>query len=251
MFWANRTEKVAGVVLLVFAVLVVVSVALDFGTTDANPLARGDTEELLRDIEDSGTLFALVNVANIATDAAATLALAAVLYLLFRDRSQPLALFAAFGVAAGGIGFMTTDAANVTMTYLAADFVEEGGAGAIPTGDPVILQTARAIVALALISVFVAFTSIGFGMVAVGILLVAAPEGAVNPPRWLGALAIVTGLLAAASWVTLANYDAGMTLLTIGMLGMLTFLVILGGWLLFRGEPGEARQATSGVAHAP
>ncbi len=244
MFWEDRTTRVAGAVLLVFVVLVIASIALDWNTTNANPLARNDTEELLRDIEDGGTLFALINAVNIATDAVATLAMAAVVYLLFRDRSQMLALFAAFGLMAGAIGFTTGYAANVTLAYLAADYVEEGGAGTIAAGDPVILQTARAIAALSMISVFVAFTSIGFGIVSIGAVIAVAPEGAVNPPRWSGALAIVTGVLAAASWVTLANYDAGMTVLFFGMVGMLVFLVVLGGWLLIHNEPGQARQAT-------
>ncbi|GAB4323725.1 MAG: hypothetical protein Kow0010_05230 [Dehalococcoidia bacterium] len=249
MFWAERIPKVAGVVLLVFAALVVVSIALDLGTTDANPLARGDTETMLRDIDDNRTMFVLVTVGNMATDAVATLALAAVLYLLFRDRSQTLALFAAFGLVAGGIGFVTTDAATSTLAYLAADFVDEGGPGGIGAGDPVILQAARTVGTFSMLSALAAFTSVGFGIVAVGTLVAVAPEGATNPPRWLGALAIVSGLVAGGSWVATANFDVGMAILFIGMAGMIVFLVVLGGWLLFRGEPAEAPRA-SGVPQA-
>jgi hypothetical protein len=247
MFWAERTTKVAGVVLLVFAALVIVSMALDIDTTGANPLARSDTEQLLRDIDDGGTLFVLATAGSIATDAVATLALAAVLYLLFRDRSQTLALFAAFGLVAAAIGFTTSYAANLTLVYLAADFVDEGGAGTIAAGDSVILQSARTIVVFSMVSVFIALTSAGSGLVSIGALIAVAPEGAVNPPRLLGALAIVSGLLAAAAWAATANFDLGMTFLLIGLLGVVVFMLILGGWLLSRpqalGSPTEAPAA--------
>ena len=150
MFWADRTNKVAGVTLLLLVALVIVNTVLVTAAVgDADPLKRGDIEGMLRDINDNEALYFLGIAFSIATDAAVLLAAAVMLYLVFRDRSRVLAMLGFAGLLAAGIAFLAADTASLTVGVLAADFVEKGGAGGIAAGDPVILQSARAAAAFA------------------------------------------------------------------------------------------------------
>lgn len=248
MFWADHINRVTGVVLLVFAALLVSTFALELTLTEANPLARGETEEILRDLDSNRTVFSLVRALNIATDAAVMLVLAAVLYLLLRDRSQVLAAAGAFGLIGGAVGFAATDTATVTLGYLAADFLEEGGPGGVAAGDPVILQSARTVLLLSFFATLCALTAMGVGLLAFGALIATAPEGEVNPPRWIGALCGVSGLLMPFGWVVAAHWETGMTLIFAGLATALLFVCILGGWLLLRTEQGKARADTRPAA---
>lgn len=244
MYWADRINRVTGGVLLVFAALFVATFALEMTLTEANPLARGETEEILRDLDSNRAVWTLVRALNIAMDAAVMLVMAGVLYLLLRDRSQLLAAAGAFGLVGGAVGFAATDTATVTLGYLAADFLDEGGAGGVSAGDPVILQSARTVMLLSLIATLCALTAMGVGLLAFGALIATAPEGEVNPPRWIGALCGVSGLLMPFGWVVAAHWETGMTLIFAGMATAFLFVCILGGWLLFRTEQGEARADT-------
>ncbi|MBI2913791.1 MAG: DUF4386 family protein [Chloroflexi bacterium] len=246
MFWADRTNKVAGVTLLLLAALVIVNLVLVTAAVgDADPVKRGDIEGMLRDINDNKALFFLGTAFSIATDAAALLAAAAMLYLVFCDRSRVLALLAFVGLLAAGIAFLAADTASLTVGVLAADFVEKGGAGGIAADDPVILQSARAVAAFSGLADPIGNTALGFGLLALGSLLARAPEGEVNPPRWLGGLAILSGLAMLLGWVVAADTDTGIVVISIGIIGTLLLLVILGGWLLIQPERGESRPATA------
>jgi len=59
------------------------------------------------------------------------------------------------------------------------------------------------------------------------------------------ALAILSGLAMLLSWVAAANEDVGIVIVSIGIIGTLLLLVILGGWLLIQPERGEARPAAA------
>lgn len=250
MFFADRITKMAGVALLLLAALLVITSIVDTAAVgDANPLARGDTEALLADINDNQSLVAVNAAFNIAIDTVVLLVIAAVLYLLFRDRSRVLALFAAFGFLGAGVAFTAGDAGGLTLLFLAADFVEEGGPGGIATGDPVILESARVVSAFLMLSVLTGVTALGFGLIALGALLTWAPEGEVNPPRWLGALAILAGVGMFLNWVMAANWEIGVVFAFAGGILALLLLVILGGWLLMQPEPRVAARPTSGVAY--
>ncbi len=241
MYWADRINTVTGGVLLVFGALLVLSVALDVTSTSASPLARGDTEEILRDLDSDRTLWALVRALNIATDAVVMLVMAAVLYVLLRDRSHTLAAVGALGLLGGAAGFAATDTAVVSLGYLASDFLEKGGAEGVVAGDPVILQSARTLLLLSMFATLCGLSSTGTGLLAWGVLIATAPEGEVNPPRWVGGLCGVSGLLMLSGWVAVAHWDTGMTLIFAGLVTSFLFVCILGGWLLFRAGQGEAR----------
>lgn len=249
MFWADRMNRIAGIVLLVFAALLVVSIALG-STTTANPLARGDTEEMLRDINRDNTLTGVLSAVNIASDAVVLLVLAGALYLTFRDRSPALALLGASGLAAASVVFALTDAAGVALQYLAADFVVEGGAEGVAAGDPAILQSARALAASTFLGVLVAFTFVGVGLSSFGALIAAAPEGFVNPPRWLGFIAMASAVGTFLGWVVIAHWETGIAVVAVAMVGTVVFAVILGGWLLVRAETSEARPSATAARTA-
>jgi hypothetical protein len=246
MFWADRINKVAGVTLLLLALGIILNIVFTVAAVgDSDPIERGEIEEVLRDINDNEALFFLAMGFSIATDVAISLAAGAGLYLLLRDRSRLLALFGFVGLVAGGIAFMAGDAGALTLGVLAQDFVEEGGPGGIAAGDPVILQSARAVGAFAGFTVQIAFTAIAFGLLAFGALITWAKEGTVNPPRWLGALAILSALAILLSWLAAVDNDLGDVFFLISNIGVLLFLIILGGWLLMQPEDGEASPAPS------
>ncbi len=245
IFWADRVNRVAGVTLLLLAILVILAAVMGMiAQGDANPLSRGDINDLLRKTNDNQSAHFVALALSIAVDAAVSLAAAVLVYPLFSGRSRVLALFAAAGLLANAIAWMAADGANLTLGVLAADFVEEGGAGAIAAGDPVILQSARAVAAFSGFAILVASTAMAFGFLSLGSLLAWAPRGEVNPPRWLGGLAILSAIGVLLGWITPVEAAAGMVFASIGYVASVVFLIILGAWLVARPE-AEARPATA------
>jgi hypothetical protein len=248
MFWESRTEKWAGVALLLLVALVIINIALVTAAVgDADPTKREDIEGILRDINDEKALFALGTASSIATDAVLLPLVAVLLYLVFCARSRALALLGLVGFASAAVMFLVADAASVAVAFLAEDFVEDGGPGGIAAGDPLILESARAVAAVAALMEPTGTTVLALGLLAVGTLVAWAPQAEVNPPRWLGGLAIVSGLAMVISWVGAASADAGVAIVTLGYVGTMLFFAILGGWLLVRPE-SETRPA-SGLAY--
>ena len=241
MFWADRINKVAGVTLLLLALGIILNLAFTISAVgDSDPVKRAEIEGFLRDINDNEALFFLGTGFSIATDAAISLAAAAGLYLVLRDRSRLLALFGFAGLVAGSIAFIASDASLLALGLLAQDFVEKGGAGGIAAGDPVILQSARTVGVITAFTFQIAFTAIAFGLLAFGTLITWAKVGTVNPPRWLGGLAILSALAMLLSWLGAVDTDLGDVIFLIANLGVLLFLIVLGGWLLMQPETGEA-----------
>jgi hypothetical protein len=246
MFWADRTTKAAGLALLLLVTLAIVNIVLvTLAVGDADPTKRGDIEEILRDINGNEALFFLGSAFSIATDAVALLVVGALLFLVFRDRSPLLALLGFAGLVGSGVAFLAADAANLTVAVLAADFVQEGGPAGIAAGDPVILQSARAVAAFSGFIDPIGSTTLGLALLSIGALIAWAPNGEVNPPRWLGALGLLAGLGNALTWVFLVAEAVGIVLLTIAIIATLLLLVILGVWLLIQPEQEEARPAVS------
>ena len=248
MFWADRTSKLAGIALLVLVPFTVASAILTaIVEEDAFLVSRGDVEGFLVDVNDNETVYALGTALDIVNDTVLLVAMAALVFLVFRDRSQVLATLFLVGFLVAAAAFVTADAAQFTLLLLAADFVEEGGAGSIVAGDPTILQTARAAGAFSVLSDMAGITSLAFGLLALSALILTAPQGAVNPPRWLGGLGAVSSVLLALLWTAFANDDVGFSLSGLGIIGSMVFLLVLGGWLLMSPEPergiGEARPA--------
>jgi Domain of unknown function (DUF4386) len=248
MFWADRTNKVAGIALVLLTVLIVMNVVFVMTAVGvADQTARGDIEGLLRDIRDHQASYFFGTACSVAVDAVVVEAAGAMLYLVLRDRSRTLALLGFVGFLVAGIAFLAADAANLTLGLLAADFVEKGGAGSIPAGDPVILQSARAVGIFGGVLEPIGSTAIAFGFLAFGALLIRAPQGTVNPPRLLGALSVIAGLALLLGWTRAANADVGDVIATVGYVGGPLWFLILGAWLLNQPErqpePAQARRA--------
>lgn len=248
MFWAERTTKLAGATLLILAAVIIANIVLlTAAVGDADPTKRGDLAGILRDIHDNKALYFAANGFSIAADTALLPIAAALLFLVFRERNRALAVVGLAGFVAAGVAFVVADSANLALAFLAEDFVKEGGATGIAAGDPVILESARTIGTFGAVLEVAGSMPLALGFLGLGSLLVWAPNGEMNPPRWIGWLGLVTGVGMVLQWVGAANEDVGAVFFAIGPIGALIWFVILGGWLLTRRE----RQAeTTGAPSA-
>lgn len=241
MFWANRTDKVAGLLLLVIVALSLVGFTTGISLGEVDPFARADVEVMLRTIDDSFGLW-IASLVPFLIQEPLIVAAAALLYLIFRDRSPTLALVGAFALVAGSVTLMIHEAGAVTLGFLSADYLGPGGPGTITPGDPIILQAARTVSVGQAVTALLGQTSLGLGAAAFGTLLVWAPEGTSNPPRWLGVAGLVAGLAMISTWLFMWNHLAGGGVTLIGELATLILFTRLAIWLLHTAsEKTEAR----------
>jgi len=251
MFWGQRAIKLTGLVLLLLASAVIIDAVLETAILgDADPFDRGDTEGILLDINDNESLFFIGSGIAVVADGFALLATAGMLWLVFRDRSPVLAVLGLVGLMAASAAFLISDAGYVTTALLAADFVEEGGPAGIPAGDPATLQAARAVMAFSALADLLGLLVLALGLIAFGSVVAWAPEGAVNPPRWLGFLGIASSVALLSTWTIVFEEYVGWTAGGIGILGTLLFVLILGGWLLSRPDEGRVPAASKPLAEA-
>ena len=232
MFWANRTNKMLGVFLLLLPVLSIIGFLAGASIGEIDPFDRSSVEELLRTIHDNQRLFTLSIVPFVVTDIIVLVALAPLLYLTFHDRSRSLALIGAFGILISVSAFAIHEVVSMTLPYLAADFFNAGGPGSIPAGNPVILQSARSLSVVQGLAALMGQTAMGFGLTAFGILLAWAPKGNYNPPRWLGAIGVLAGISAILTWLFLVNHTAGGIATLVAETATMVMLITLGVWLL-------------------
>ncbi len=239
MFWTDRTNKLAGVILLLLALGIILSVVFTQAVSDADVSSKKEIADYLRDIQDSKALAILGDAFSIAVDSVIGIAAAAAFYLVFRDRNRVLATFGLLGLLAGQIAFIVADAGSAVLIVLSDDL----GAGNIAAGRDVTLEVARTVGILSGITLQIGFTALAFGIFSIGALIAWAPAGAVNPPRWLGWLAIVGAVFMILSWL-IALTDAAFVLFLIGNIATLVLLIVLGLWLLLRApEEGAASPA--------
>lgn len=238
MYWANRTEKVAGVLLLLIVILSLVGFVAGTPLGEVDPFARTDVDDMLRTINDNFGVW-VASLVPFVIQESLLVAVAALLYLLFRDRSQSLALVGAFALVAGSAVLMIHEAGAITLAYLSADYLAQGGPGAISAGDPVILQAARTVSVGQAATALFGQTSLGLGAVAFGTLFLWAPKGMRNPPRWLGLAGLVAGFGMVTTWVFMWNHLAGGGVTLVGELAILILFTRLAVWLL-RAERLEA-----------
>jgi hypothetical protein len=249
MFWANRTDKVAGVLLLLIVILSVVGFIAGTPLGEVDPFARADVDVMLRTIRDSYGLWTASLVPFVIQEPL-IVAVAALLYIIFRDRSQSLALLGAFGLVAGAVVLMIHEAGAVTLAYLSADYLGQGGPGTISAGDPVILQAARTVSVGQAATALFGQTSLGLGAAAFGTLLLWAPEGTKNPPRWLGVAGLVAGFAMISTWLFMWNHLAGGGVTLIGELATLILFTRLAVWLIRTARQETDAQIPVPAAHA-
>jgi hypothetical protein len=232
MFWANRTNKIAGLTLLLLPLLSIVGFLAAGPTGNLDPFARGDVEALLRAVHDSQAIFVISMVPFILTDAIVLPAVAALLYLTFFDRSKSLALLGAFAILMAAVTFVVHEVGALTLPFLATDFLVEGGPAGIAAGNSVILQSARTVSIVQGLAALCGQTAMGLGITAFAVLLVWAPGGNWNPPRWLGALGLLAGVGMVCTWLFLLNHTAGGIATLVAETATMLMLTILGIWLL-------------------
>lgn len=226
----QRTTSLGGLILIFAAITTLVVVGLTIGSTsDKSPFERDEVAEFLTDTNDKeGGIAAGIAVA-IFNDGVMGPLMAAVFYVLFRDRNPLLATITLLAIGVGTTLALMSDAANILLLGIAEDFVK-GGAGDVAAGDAASLQLGRFFGALTFVLFNTAFTAYGTALVAIGTLLVG-PAGRLNPPKWLGWLAIVAGLSAWLAWGVVVA-DPMFVFFPINLLTTTVFSLGLGWWLL-------------------
>lgn len=233
----SRIDRVAGALLLLVAGLTVGGFLAGASLGEVDPFARGDVETMLRTINDSFGQWLVSLAAYVATDVL-IVAVAACLFLVFQDRGPLLALTGAFALVAAAVAFMIHEVGAMTLAFLAQDFLVDGGPGSMAAGDQMILETTRAVsVAQALTALF-GQTLMGVGVLSFGALMIWAPAGSRNPPRWIGAAAVVGGVSMLATWLFVVDHLAGGGVTLLAELAIVVMLIALGTWLVRR--PGRA-----------
>jgi hypothetical protein len=234
----TQLNRAIGAVFIVLPALVVVAVILLLITVGAGvDPARGRIAESLQDINDNELAYLLSlaldtasNVVGVATAAAA--------YILFRERDRALALVAFAGLLAASATFMIVDIGGFTLHRLAEDLAE-GGAGGV--GDAEILELARTVAWMVGYSQLVSLSFLGAGMIGLGAVIAWAPQSggatqaASTVPRWVGWLAVASGVLVLLAWLSTID-EALWVVAGIGVLGRLLTLLALAWWFLSAAE---------------
>jgi hypothetical protein len=231
MFWANRSDKVVGVLLLIIPALSLIGFIGGVPLGEVDPFSPSDVEVMLTAIHENFGLWASSLVPFIVQDMLGVAA-AALLYIAFRDRSRTLALAGALAAVAGFAALMAHEVGAMTLAFLSSDFFGQGGAGAITAGDSGILVVSRAVSVSQALSALIGQTMLGLGVALFGILIAWAPRGVNNPPRWLGLVGLIGGVLAVGTWVFLVNHLAGGGVTLLSEVGVLVMYVGLGTWFL-------------------
>lgn len=218
---------------LLFAALTVLSVLFSFGMGDADPFERSEIDDLLLDINDHKDAVVASVAFAIVTDAVLGFAVAAGLYLAFRRRDRLLALIGFASIVAASAGFMASDAGRFTLFFLAEDF-DRGGPEGVGPGNALTLEVARAVGISSGLADLIAATAFGFALIAFGALIAWSPAGnGATPPRWLGWIAVLSGIAFFLTWLLAVTEDAFVIFIAAG-LGALIFFVVLGAWLLLQ-----------------
>jgi hypothetical protein len=226
----QRLTNLGGIILIVAAITTFVVVGTTIpSTSDKSPFERDEVAEFLIDTNDNESAFAVSIAVAVFNDGIIGILLAAVFYVLFRDRNPMLATIALGGILIGCAAALMSDAMNILLIGVAEDFVE-GGAGDVPPGDAATLQVGRFVGAASFALFNIAFTAYGTALVAIGALLLG-PAGRINPPRWLGWLAVVAGLCAWLAWGVVVA-DPMFVFFPLNFLTTTIFSIGLGWWLL-------------------
>lgn len=232
---SGRTTTIAGVAMILAAILTVITVVLmATGTSDKTPFEDEDAVEFLTDVNDNESQLIGSAAVGIINDGVFVPLVAVAMFILFRDRNPFLATAAMIGLAVGAAIALLVDGSNLLLTIIASDFVE-GGPEGVDAGDPATLQLGRYIGMITFAFVNVLFTVVGLSFLAIGLLLVGAPEGLVNPPRWLGWVGIIGGAAGGLAWLVVAA-DPFFVFFPIQLISTLVLLLGLGIWLVRHGD---------------
>jgi hypothetical protein len=230
MYWTNKAVPIAGIAMILLAIGILITVGASISISDYDPFTKEDVAKYLTDVNDSQTSMIITGAVGIIVDGFLSIALAALFYVLFRDRSRLLATLAFAGLLMQSATSLLVDGNDILLTVIANDFVKGGPTG-VPAGDPAILEVGRYVGMVTLVFTNVTFTALGLGLMAAGILIARAPAGAINPPRWLGWVAVVAGASAELAWFVVV-IDPAFIFFLANLISSVVFLVGLGIWLL-------------------
>lgn len=245
MLWSDRVPRLTGIVLLLLALCLLLSVLFFGAVSDANPFERDEIDDLLVDIDDNQGLAIVSFIFAIFVDSIFGIAAAAGLYLLLRDRSRPYALAGLVFLLAASAASIAGDGGDVALINLASDFAE-GGPEGVDAGDASILEIARTVAIFSSVSGQIAFTALNVGILAFAAIIGWAPSGAVNPPRWIAWIAVVSGVAGLLSWFIVLG-DWAFVFFIISGIATLIWLAALGGWLLMSSEETASAQPATAV----
>jgi hypothetical protein len=230
MYLTNKTTMIAGLFMVLLAICLIVNVGATFSTGDYSPFEKDEVGKFLTDVNDNQTWVIVSGAVGIIVDGFLAVAVAALFYVLFRDRSRLLATLTFAGVLVNAALSLVVDGNNILLTVIANDFVKGGPTG-VSAGDPAILEVGRYVGMVTYAFGNVSLTSLGLGLMALGILIARAPSGAINPPRWLGWVAVFAGACAELAWFVVV-IDPAFVFFIGNILASLVFLFGLGIWLL-------------------
>jgi hypothetical protein len=230
MYLKNKTVPIAGIFLVLLAICLIVNVGASFSTGDNDPFTKDEVAKFLTDVNDNQTAVIISGAFGIIIDGFLGVAVAALLYVLFRDRSRLLATLTFAGLLVQSAVSLVVDGNNILLTVIANDFVKGGPTGIGP-GDPAILEVGRYVGMVTLAFGNVGLTALGLGLIALGILIARSPDGKINPPRWIGWAAVFAGVCAELAWFVVI-IDPAFVFFIGNLLGSLVLLFGLGIWLL-------------------
>ena len=211
-------ERVAAVLIILYAIALVLTVVTRVGSGADQETAL----ESLTMIAANAELYMASKIANLIS-AFVLVVLAAVSYRIFQRYDRTLALVGAVTLLSAGLLWTFSSVAGLALA-------QEYG-GPLPSQAPLvragsILGTYNAVEPLRALAGQAGFTFAALALLALGSLI--AWSGTL--PRWLGWLGIVAGVLMFFIW----NPEAT-ALHRIGGGAYLLWLLLLAGWLLFRG----------------
>lgn len=223
MLWSNKLNRLTGSAMVLLAACLVLGIAFSIAVSGEDPAQRAEIEQFLIDVEDNQGLAIISSIFFIIIDGFIGVALAALLYLVFRDRSPLLATLTLVGILANSVAAMVFDGMNLGLITIADSYVN-GGVG-LDAGDPAFLDFAHVIATIAGIVSLLSFRALGIGLLALGLIIQFAPEGRVNPPRLYGAAAMLAALTGFLAW-TIVVSDIGF--LFFAMQGVMSLVVLIG-----------------------
>ncbi len=221
---------------IAFIVLGILLAAFSAGRADVGndaPWISGEVANYLLNIGRHGDAIRRAFAFGILIDAVVVLIVAVATYRLFRDRNALLAGVAAAAFVANGAVSAVADAVGIALTFVGEDFMRVTSAG---TGEsPVaLLELGRAIGLMQLALTQIECTSFAVAEIALGAIVIWTPFGAINPPRFFGWLAIVTGATGILAWGIVVT-KAFVSFLVVNTVGTIALFGTLGGWLVLNG----------------
>ena len=236
MFWANRLNRITGIVLLLLPILSIAGFIAAAPIGELDPFSRGEIVMLLTAINGNFWLFITSLVPFVITDVIVLPAIGILIFLIFKDRSHFLALLCTFGFIVAAGAFIIHEVGAMILPFLATDFLVEGGANGIAVGNPIILEIGRTISIMQAMAALFGQTAMGLGITSISALIIWAPKGDRNPPRFLGILGIIAGVGNIVTWSFLLNHIVGGVATLVAETATIFMVFILGVWLLRQPE---------------